>query len=99
MDSDPIPSIIHFIIFPRILIIRIFWVVSAPCSRLISFMRWSHLSNCLYHLIDLLHLTFVVFMQLGPIEVRVFCKTSVKALNIALMFPMISPAARELRVV
>ena len=30
MDSDPIPSIILFIIFPRVWIIRIFWVTSAP---------------------------------------------------------------------
>ena len=32
------------------------------------------------------------------IEVRVFCKTSVKALNISLLLSMISPAARELEV-
>ena len=65
MDSDPIPSIILFIIFPIISIIRIFWVSSAPCSQLIDIMRRSHLSNCLCQLIDLLHLTSGVFMQLG----------------------------------
>ena len=65
IDSDPIPSFILFIIFPRIWIIRIFWVSSAPCSQLIDIMRRSHMSNCLYQLIDLLHLTFGVFMQLG----------------------------------
>ena len=30
-----------------------------------------------------------------PIEVRAFCKTFVKALNIVLMLSIISPAARE----
>ena len=36
IDSDHIPSIILFINFPRIWIIRIFWVSSAPCSQLIG---------------------------------------------------------------
>ena len=65
MDSDPIPSIIFFIIFPRICIMGILWVHSAPSSQLIDIMWRSHLSNCLCQLIDLLHLTFGVFMQLG----------------------------------
>ena len=65
MDSDPIPSTILFIIFPRIWIVRIFWVSSAPCSKLISIMQRSQPSNCLCQLIDLPHLTFWVFMQLG----------------------------------
>ena len=64
-DNDPIPSIILFIIFPKIWIIRIFWAGSAPCSQLIGIMWRSHLSNCLCQLIDLLHLTFGMFMQLG----------------------------------
>ena len=34
-----------------------------------------------------------------PIEVRVFCKTYVKALNIALLFLMVSPAAKKLGLV
>ena len=96
MDIDPIPSIIHFIIFPRIWIIRIFWVISALRSQFIGIMQRSHPSNCLCQLIGLLYLTFRVFM---PMEVRVICKTSVKALNITLLISMISPAARELEVV
>ena len=65
MDIDPIPSIIHFIIFPRIWIIRIFWVISALRSQFIGIMQRSHPSNCLCQLIGLLYLTFRVFMQLG----------------------------------
>ena len=65
MDIDPIPSIIHFIIFPRIWIIRIFWVISALRSQFIGVMQRSHPSNCLCQLIGLLYLTFRVFMQLG----------------------------------
>ena len=64
IDSDPFPSIIHFIIFPRIWIIRIFWVISALCSHFIGIMRRSHLINCLCQLINLFHLTFGVFMLL-----------------------------------
>ena len=63
-SSDPIPSIIHFIIFFRIWIIRIFWVISAPCNQFIGIMRKSHLINCLCQLINLLLLTFGVLMQL-----------------------------------
>ena len=63
MDSDPIPSIIHFIMFPRIWIIRIFWVTSPPCSQFIGIMQKSHRINCLCRLINLLHLTFGVFTQ------------------------------------
>ena len=64
MDSDPIRFIIHFIICSKIWIIRIFWFSNAPCSQFIGIMWGSHLSNCLSKLIDLLHLTFGVFMQL-----------------------------------
>ena len=101
MDSDPIRFIIHFIICSKIWIIRIFWVSNAPCSQFIGIMWGSHLSNCLSNLIDQLHLTFGVFMQLAwvPIEVRVFYKTSLKAMNIASLVLMISPAVRELVVV
>ena len=65
MECDPIPSITLFIIFPRIWIIRIFWMGSVLCSQLIGIMQRSHLSNCLCQLIQLLHLPFGMFMQLG----------------------------------
>ena len=97
-ESDHIPSIIFFITFPRIWIIRISWVSSAPCSQLVDIMQRSQLSDCLCQLIDLLHLTFECLRSWVPIEVRIFCKTFVKSLNIALLFSMISPTARELGV-
>ena len=62
MDGDPVLSIILSIIFPRIWIIKIFWVSSAPCSRIIGIIWRNHLSNCLCQHIDLLHLAFGVFM-------------------------------------
>ena len=65
IDSDHIPSIILFITFPRIWIIRIFCVSSAHCSQLTGIMRRSKLSDCLCQLIGLLRLTLWVFAQLG----------------------------------
>ena len=63
-DSDLILSMIDFIIFPRTWIIRVFWGISALCNQFIGIMWRSHLINCLCQLINLLHLTFGVFMQL-----------------------------------
>ena len=97
-ESDHIPSIIFFITFPRIWIIRISWVSSAPCSQLVDIMQRSQLSDCLCQLIDLLHLTFWVFGQLGAHKRKGFCKTFVKALNIALLLSVISPVVNELGV-
>ena len=65
IDSNHIPSIILFITFPRIWIIKIFWVSSAPCSQLTGIMQRSQLSGCFYQLNDLLHLTFWMLTQLG----------------------------------
>ena len=80
MDSDPILSIIHLIIFLRIWIIRIFLVISAPCNQLIGIMQRSHLINCLCQLINQLHLTFEVFMQLVTHRSKVclqdFCQST-----------------------
>ena len=53
-ERKPIPSIIFFITFARISIIRIFWVSIAHCSQLVSIMGSRQLSNYLCQLTDLL---------------------------------------------
>ena len=79
-DSDLILSMIDFIIFPRTWIIRVFWGISALCNQFIGIMWRSHLINCLCQLINLLHLTFRVFMKLvthrnkGPLQN--FCRSN-----------------------
>ena len=98
IDSDHIPSIILFITFPESELPEFSASAVLLAANLLALCQDVSWVSASVNLLTYSIWHFEYSHSWVPIEVRVFCKTFVKALNIALLLSMISLTARELGV-